>query len=126
MAYQKISRYPNRHQTKPIGLVIEILLENFLINHGVPERIRTSDLPLRRGLRYPSVPPGLVELIGLLRNRFQVKDTANVAELQKNGGLDCKVGTESRSRTDTVSPPPDFESGASTSSAIPATIQKRG
>jgi hypothetical protein len=31
-----------------------------------------------------------------------------------------KIGTESRNRTDTVSPPPDFESGASTSSAIPA------
>jgi hypothetical protein len=29
-------------------------------------------------------------------------------------------GTESRTRTDTVSPPPDFESGASTNSAIPA------
>ncbi len=28
--------------------------------------------------------------------------------------------TESRTRTDTVLPPPDFESGASTSSAIPA------
>lgn len=30
-----------------------------LDKHGVPERIRTSDLPLRRGLRYPAVPPGL-------------------------------------------------------------------
>lgn len=30
--------------------------------NGVPERIRTSDLPLRRGLRYPSVPPGLVRV----------------------------------------------------------------
>ncbi len=29
-------------------------------------------------------------------------------------------GTEGRSRTDTVSPPPDFESGASTNSATPA------
>ena len=29
-------------------------------------------------------------------------------------------GTEGRNRTDTVSPPPDFESGASTSSATPA------
>ena len=29
-------------------------------------------------------------------------------------------GTEGRTRTDTVSPPPDFESGASTSSATPA------
>ena len=25
---------------------------------GAPERIRTSDLPLRRGPRYPAVPPG--------------------------------------------------------------------
>ena len=35
---------------------------------------------------------------------------------------DTKVlnGTEGRNRTDTVSPPPDFESGASTSSATPA------
>jgi hypothetical protein len=32
----------------------------------------------------------------------------------------CSVGTEGRNRTDTVSPPPDFESGASTSSATPA------
>ncbi len=24
---------------------------------GAPERIRTSDLPLRRGPRYPAVPP---------------------------------------------------------------------
>jgi hypothetical protein len=31
-----------------------------------------------------------------------------------------KIGTEGRTRTDTVSPPPDFESGASTSSATPA------
>lgn len=31
-----------------------------------------------------------------------------------------KNGTEGRNRTDTVSPPPDFESGASTSSATPA------
>ena len=30
------------------------------------------------------------------------------------------IGTEGRNRTDTVSPPPDFESGASTSSATPA------
>ena len=29
-------------------------------------------------------------------------------------------GTEGRSRTDTVSPQPDFESGASTNSATPA------
>jgi 2-C-methyl-D-erythritol 2,4-cyclodiphosphate synthase len=29
-------------------------------------------------------------------------------------------GTEGRNRTDTVSPPPDFESGASTNSATPA------
>lgn len=29
-------------------------------------------------------------------------------------------GTEGRTRTDTVSPPPDFESGASTNSATPA------
>ena len=32
----------------------------------------------------------------------------------------CSVGTEGRNRTDTVSPPPDFESGASTSSATQA------
>lgn len=32
----------------------------------------------------------------------------------------AKNGTEGRNRTDTVSPPPDFESGASTSSATPA------
>ncbi len=32
----------------------------------------------------------------------------------------CLNGTEGRSRTDTVSPPPDFESGASTNSATPA------
>ncbi len=31
-------------------------------------------------------------------------------------------GTEGRSRTDTVSPPPDFESGASTNSATPAQV----
>ena len=30
------------------------------------------------------------------------------------------AGTEGRARTDTVSPPPDFESGASTNSATPA------
>jgi hypothetical protein len=29
---------------------------------GVPERIRTSDLPLRRGPRYPAVPPGRDEI----------------------------------------------------------------
>jgi hypothetical protein len=34
--------------------------------------------------------------------------------------LKCLNGTEGRSRTDTVSPPPDFESGASTNSATPA------
>lgn len=43
-----------------------------LINHGVPERIRTSDLPLRRGLRYPSVPPG----------REVIKDTGKNAKTQ--------------------------------------------
>ena len=32
-------------------------------------------------------------------------------------------GTEGRNRTDTVSPPPDFESGASTSSATPAMLK---
>jgi hypothetical protein len=32
------------------------------------------------------------------------------------------IGTEGRNRTDTVSPPPDFESGASTSSATPALL----
>ena len=33
----------------------------------------------------------------------------------------CRLnGTEGRTRTDTVSPPPDFESGASTNSATPA------
>ena len=32
----------------------------------------------------------------------------------------CLSGTEGRTRTDTVSPPPDFESGASTNSATPA------
>ena len=40
-------------------------------------------------------------------------------------GIDAKVlnqkdGTGSRTRTGTVSPPPDFESGASTNFAIPA------
>ena len=35
-----------------------------------------------------------------------------------------KIGTEGRTRTDTVLPPPDFESGASTSFATPA--PKRG
>ncbi len=73
---------------------------------GVPERIRTSDLPLRRGLRYPTVPPGR-EVGGPDYNTREQKEK------------EMKV-TESRSRTDTVSPPPDFESGASTSSAIPA------
>ena len=33
-------------------------------------------------------------------------------------------GTEGRSRTDTVSPLPDFESGASTNSATPAQVSK--
>lgn len=33
---------------------------------GVPERIRTSDLPLRRGLRYPAVPPGLHKTVASL------------------------------------------------------------
>ncbi|KTC94453.1 hypothetical protein Lery_2620 [Legionella erythra] len=32
----------------------------------------------------------------------------------------CLNGTEGRSRTDTMSPSPDFESGASTNSATPA------
>ncbi len=32
----------------------------------------------------------------------------------------CFNGTEGGSRTHTVSPPPDFESGASTNSATPA------
>ena len=27
---------------------------------GAPDRSRTCDLPLRRGPRYPAVPPGLV------------------------------------------------------------------
>ena len=31
-----------------------------------------------------------------------------------------QIGTEGRTRTDTVLPPPDFESGASTSFATPA------
>ncbi len=39
----------------------------------VPGRIRTADLPLRRGLRYPSVPPGR-----------EVKDTGNIGKLQKH------------------------------------------
>ena len=34
--------------------------------------------------------------------------------------LKSRFGTESRNRTGTVSPPPDFESGASTSFAISA------
>ena len=33
-------------------------------------------------------------------------------------------GTEGRTRTDTMSPPPDFESGASTSFATPAKNEK--
>src|SRR5229473_6912481 len=40
-----------------------------------------------------------------------------IPELPLHGFL---ISTEGRSRTDTVSPPPDFESGASTSSATPA------
>lgn len=39
---------------------------------GAPERIRTSDLPLRRGSRYPAVPPGLLislYFFGLDRSR---------------------------------------------------------
>lgn len=32
----------------------------------------------------------------------------------------CLNGTEGRTRTDTMSPSPDFESGASTNSATPA------
>ena len=32
----------------------------------------------------------------------------------------CLNGTEGRNRTDTMSPSPDFESGASTNSATPA------
>ncbi len=36
------------------------------------------------------------------------------------GEITSLNGTEGRSRTDTVSPPPDFESGASTNSATPA------
>ena len=39
-----------------------------------------------------------------------------------HGNKDKKVGTEGRSRTDTVSPPLDFESSASTSSATPAQV----
>jgi hypothetical protein len=30
--------------------------------NGAPKRIRTSDLPLRRGPRYPAVPPGQCNL----------------------------------------------------------------
>ena len=36
-----------------------------------------------------------------------------------------KYGTEGRNRTDTISLSPDFESGASTSSATPAQIDDR-
>ena len=52
---------------------MESLLKNMLIYPGVPGRIRTADLPLRRGLRYPSVPPGR-----------ETKDTLNKDKLQKN------------------------------------------
>ena len=34
------------------------------IKNGPPERIRTSDLPLRRGPRYPAVPPGRKTFLG--------------------------------------------------------------
>ncbi len=34
----------------------------------------------------------------------------------------CLNGTEGGTRTHTVSPPPDFESGASTNSATPARV----
>ncbi len=47
-------------------------VKRYLNTDGVPGRIRTADLPLRRGLRYPSVPPGR-----------EIKDTLNNKELQK-------------------------------------------
>lgn len=50
-------------------------------------------------------------------NRRMVNDWI----VQLNQVLAKNNGTEGRNRTDTVSPPPDFESGASTSSATPAT-----
>ena len=36
------------------GLQVTVFVKKI----GVPGRIRTCDLPLRRGLRYPAVPPG--------------------------------------------------------------------
>lgn len=42
-------------QNEPDKIVHELL--NKL--NGAPGRIRTADLPLRRGPRYPTVPPGL-------------------------------------------------------------------
>lgn len=84
---------------------------------GVPGRIRTADLPLRRGLRYPSVPPGQY------LNQYDKYKRVLLTGLDESESKKC--GTESRSRTDTVSPPPDFESGASTSSAIPALFRTR-
>ncbi len=50
--------HPVGHQKYFFDFHKGLNLKNPLINHGVPERIRTSDLPLRRGLRYPAAPPG--------------------------------------------------------------------
>jgi hypothetical protein len=57
--------------------------------------------------------------------------TTSAENFNNNQGVMCRCeplrtvwkvlnGTEGRTRTDTVSPPPDFESGASTNSATPA------
>jgi hypothetical protein len=34
------------------------LKDGLVKENGAPDRIRTCDLPLRRGPRYPAVPPG--------------------------------------------------------------------
>ncbi len=42
--------------------------------------------------------------------------------IEWENGIDMRIGTEGRTRTDTVLLPLDFESSASTSSATPALI----
>ena len=42
-----------------------------LFYNGAPGRIRTCDLSLRRGSRYPAVPPGRVGYITQLHNYKQ-------------------------------------------------------
>ena len=102
-------------------------MECMKCRYGAPSRIRTCDLPLRRGTLYPSELTGqCLEFIIMASSsqRFALRAVACTHRKRKVILLIlyscCFIGAGRETRTLTLFPEPDFESGASTGSATPA------